>query len=137
MAEQNDKLIELVSEQYKNLDKNFNSKFEKISDKLEGINSRLHEINSVRSDVNEVKDWKGRIDEVVSPTQLKELKDEVYKQKNKWTATTAILIFIQLLFGVYIKMNDGAKVPEKGYNKEVVIPKQDYNKIKNNYVFKK
>lgn len=135
--ERNDKLINLVSEQYNNLYENFNTKFEKISDKLEGINTKLYEINSVRSDVNEVKEWKGRIDEVVSPTQLKELKDEVYKQKNKWTATTAVLIFIQILFGLYLNLSKNKTIPDKNYNKEAVIPKNDYNKIKNEYVFKK
>jgi hypothetical protein len=48
--------------------------------------------------------WKERVDEVISPTQLKELKDEVYSQKTKWTAAVAILGFAQIVFSLLVTL---------------------------------
>lgn len=118
---------------------NVNEKFDKIDNKLDGFNKDFNELKSFASDVSDVKSWKSRIDEVVSPTQLKELKDEVYKQKNRWTAVTAILAFIQISIAIYFsasKSDIANDKREKNYNKEVVLPKDDYNNIKDNYVIK-
>jgi hypothetical protein len=35
---------------------------------------------------------------------MKEAKDEVYKQKNRWTATIAILLFIQIIVGIIVSL---------------------------------
>jgi uncharacterized ion transporter superfamily protein YfcC len=40
---------------------------------------------------------------------MKEAKDEIYKQKNKWIAMIAILTFIQIIFGIIFTMWDKLK----------------------------
>lgn len=75
----------------------------------EDIDSRFKEMNSVLSDfkntekvVIDQKNWIEKVNDVWSPAQMKEAKDEIYRQKNRWAATIAILTFIQILIGVAI-----------------------------------
>lgn len=64
---------------------------------------KLQEIIST-SELKDLKEWKQKMDEVVSVTQMKEMKDEVYKQKSKWTATIAIIGAIQVLMGILVAL---------------------------------
>ena len=91
---------------------NFDEKFKLLDDKLNQYNTKMNiEIEKNKSNSSNIEIigvWKERVSEVMSPTQMKQLKDEVYKQKNKWTATIAILIFIEVVaFAIagFIKFN--------------------------------
>jgi hypothetical protein len=73
------------------------------------IDSRFKEMNVVLTDfknteklVSDQKNWIEKVNDVWSPIQMKEAKDEIYKQKNKWVATVAIITFIQLVIGYLI-----------------------------------
>jgi hypothetical protein len=75
----------------------------------EDIDSRFKEMNNVLSDfkntekiVLDQKTWIEKVNDVWSPVQMKEAKDELYRQKNKWTATVAIITFIQIIVGILI-----------------------------------
>jgi hypothetical protein len=75
----------------------------------EDIDSRFKEMNNVLSDfkntekiVLDQKNWIEKVNDVWSPVQMKEAKDELYRQKNKWTATVAIITFIQIIVGILI-----------------------------------
>lgn len=81
-----------------------NDNYEKMR---EDIDSRFKEMNNVLSDfkntekiVFDQKVWIEKVTDVWSPVQMKEAKDELYKQKNKWTATVAIITFIQIIVGI-------------------------------------
>jgi hypothetical protein len=81
-----------------------NDNYEKMR---EDIDSRFKEMNNVLSDfkntekiVFDQKAWIEKVTDVWSPAQMKEAKDELYKQKNKWTATVAIITFIQIITGI-------------------------------------
>jgi hypothetical protein len=81
-----------------------NDNYEKMR---EDIDSRFKEMNNVLSDfkntekiVFDQKAWIEKVTDVWSPVQMKEAKDELYKQKNKWTATVAIITFIQIVMGI-------------------------------------
>ena len=55
---------------------------------------------------HELKAWQDKVNDVWSPTQMKEAKDEVYKQKGRWTATIAIIAFLQILIGIILALKD-------------------------------
>lgn len=75
----------------------------------EDIDSRFKEMNTVLSDfkntekiVLDQKAWIEKVNDVWSPVQMKEAKDELYRQKNKWTATVAIITFVQIIIGILL-----------------------------------
>lgn len=87
-----------------------NDTYEKLR---EDIDSRFKEMNTVLSDfkntektVTDQKIWIEKVNDVWSPAQMKEAKDEIYRQKNKWAATIAIITFIQILIGVILALWD-------------------------------
>ena len=54
--------------------------------------------------INDVQTWKKDISEVVSPTQLKELKDSVEGLKTFKTVSTTVWIVVQTIFGLAITL---------------------------------
>ena len=91
----------------KELDR-MNSNFENLrsdfDDKFREINEKLSDVKSTKETMAELKSWQEKVNEVWSPTQMKEAKDEIYKQKNRWTATVAILAFIQIVIGIIVSL---------------------------------
>ena len=91
----------------KELDR-MNSNFENLrsdfDDKFREINDKLSDVKSTKETVSELRLWQEKVNEVWSPTQMKEAKDELYKQKNRWTATVAILAFIQIIIGIIVSL---------------------------------
>lgn len=94
----------LVLKELDRLNTNYESLKENLDDKLEGINEKLSLTKSNEKSIQEIKAWQEKINEIWSPTQMKEAKDEVYRQKNRWTATIAILIFIQIIVGLLFSL---------------------------------
>ena len=66
------------------------------------INKVLATVQSIESKVTIQGDWMGKVSDVWSPPQMKEAKDELYAQKNKWVSLVAILTFIEIALGIYI-----------------------------------
>ncbi len=71
--------------------------------------NRFKEINGILSDLKNTerlaadhKVWIEKVNDVWSPVQMKEAKDEIYAQKNKWIAALAIIAFVQLIFGIAV-----------------------------------
>jgi ElaB/YqjD/DUF883 family membrane-anchored ribosome-binding protein len=85
--EYNELILDLLKEQGKD-----------ISD----IKEDIAELKTAKHIVKDYKDWKGKVDEVWSPTQMKEVKNEVYTQKEQWTKTIGILIGVELVVGVIL-----------------------------------
>jgi hypothetical protein len=84
--EYNDLILDLLKEQAKDISE---------------IKKDLAEIKTAKHIVRDYKDWKSKVDEVWSPTQMKEVKDEVYIQKNKWLIGYGIFIAVQIGWIVY------------------------------------
>jgi hypothetical protein len=86
---------------------------ERLNDNYEkmrlDIDSRFQEMQNTLSDfknterlVSDHKSWIEKVNDVWSPQQMKEAKDEIYSQKNKWVATVAIITFLQIVLGFVI-----------------------------------
>jgi len=96
---------------------------EMLNKKVDSMNEKLELIPELKNTVHDIKDWKDKLQEVISTSemkdlkewmkemneivsvsQMKEMKDEVYKQKSKWTATIAIIGAIQVLMGILVTL---------------------------------
>jgi hypothetical protein len=94
----------LVLKELDRMNNNYESLRDNIEEKFKDINSKLSDVKNTEKNVNDIKVWQEKINEIWSPTQMKEAKDEIYKQKNRWTATIAILLFIQIIIGIIVSL---------------------------------
>ena len=91
------KELDRMNSNYENLRGDFDEKFREI-------NEKLGDVKTTEKIVSDIKLWQEKVNEVWSPSQMKEAKDEIYKQKNRWTATIAILAFIQIIIGIIVSI---------------------------------
>lgn len=66
------------------------------------LNTKITEIKNIEGKVTAQAIWIDKVNEIWSPTQMKEAKDEIYKQKTRWVAAIAIISFVQMLIGIGI-----------------------------------
>lgn len=93
------KELERLNDNYESLRKDFDSK---IGD----LNKSINLLQTTEKTVLEQKTWHERVNEVWSPSQMSEAKKEIYRQKNRWTATVAIIGFIQIVIAILISLKD-------------------------------
>jgi len=91
------KELDRMNSNVENLRSDFDEKFNQI-------NEKLSDVKNTEKAVTDLKIWQEKVNEVWSPLQMKEAKDEIYKQKNKWIATIAILAFIQIIIGIIVSI---------------------------------
>jgi len=84
----------MVLRELENLSKNIKD----LRDELQGLKSEIADMRIQKDNVAELKGWKERVDEVCSPTQLKELKKEV--EDLRLFKTKAITIFAVVQFAM-------------------------------------
>ena len=84
----------MVLRELENLSKNIKD----LRDELQGLKSEIADMRVQKDNVAELKGWKERVDEVCSPTQLKELKKEV--EDLRLFKTKAITIFAVVQFAM-------------------------------------
>lgn len=77
---------------------------EDLDIRFKEMNNILSEFKSTEKTVTDHKVWIEKVNDVWSPAQMKEAKDELYRQKNKWVATIAIMTFLEILIGVIISL---------------------------------
>jgi hypothetical protein len=82
---------------------------EDIDIRFKEMNTILSEFKNTEKNVLDHKNWIEKVNDVWSPAQMKEAKDEIYKQKNKWIAMIAVLTFVQIIFGIIFTMWDKLK----------------------------
>lgn len=90
----------LVLKELERLNENHEKMREDFLHRFNEINSTLSEFKSTEKVVLDHKIWIEKVNDVWSPVQMKEAKDEIYAQKNKWVATIAIITFIQVILGL-------------------------------------
>lgn len=77
-----------------------------IDQKFQDLNEKMTEFKGTERDVEDLKEWKEKVTEVWSPSQMKQSKDEIYAQKNKWVMVAGIIIALQVLLTLFITFKD-------------------------------
>jgi len=92
----------LVLKELERLNENYDKLRSDMDFKFTELNQKLSEVKTVETRVINHDTWIEKVNDVWSPTQMKEAKDEIYKQKTRWAATIAIISFIQVAIGIGI-----------------------------------
>lgn len=77
-----------------------------LDDKFNELNLKISEFKNTEKDVDDLKTWREKVIEVWSVTQMKQAKDELYDQKNKWAKVVGIMIAVQALITLLIAFKD-------------------------------
>jgi hypothetical protein len=91
------KELERLNDNYVDMRKDMDSRFTEL-------NQKLTEVKNVETKVQEHDLWVDKVSEIWSPTQMKEAKDELYKQKNRWVAAIAVISFVQIVIGIAVAL---------------------------------
>lgn len=75
-----------------------------IDTKLESIRKDISKLQSTEKEIAEIKTWQKEVTETWSPRQMKEAKDEIYEQKNRWSKAIGILIVVEIIIGIIISV---------------------------------
>jgi len=94
----------LVLKELERLNENHEKMRPDFDTRLNEMSLKLNDIKGVEKTVNQNSDWIQRVNDIWSPLQMKEAKDEIYRQKNRWVAVIAIMSFIQIAVGVILTL---------------------------------
>jgi len=94
----------LVLKELERLNDNYDKMRSDMDNRFSELNQKLTEFKNVEGKVDTHAKWIEKVNDVWSPTQMKEAKDEIYKQKNRWIAAMAILGFAQLALTIAISI---------------------------------
>jgi len=97
------KELERLNEGQAELRKDIDQKFNELAAQMTALTT---DHKNIENDVHELKRWKENVQEVWSVTQMRQSKDELYKQKNNWQKVAGILVAIQILWGIIIVFKD-------------------------------
>lgn len=92
----------LVLNQLERLNDNYEKMKNDMDSRFSELNIKISEFKNTEGKVSTLVNWRDNVIDVWSVQQMKEAKDEVYKQKSRWTAAIAILLFIQIVTGAII-----------------------------------
>jgi hypothetical protein len=107
MAENKDSWADyskLVLKELERLNENHEKMRSDFDLRLNEMNLKLNDVKGIEKSVNQNSDWIQKVNDVWSPAQMKEAKDELYKQKNRWVAAIAVMSFIQIIIGIAISI---------------------------------
>lgn len=68
--------------------------------KLNELNLKLNDVKNIEKVLDTNSSWIDKVNDVWSPSQMKEAKDEIYKQKSLVTSAIAIMTFVQIMIGL-------------------------------------
>ena len=92
----------LVLKELERLNDNYEKMRTDLDTRFGEINFKFSDLKAIERSVIEHKEWKEKVNDVWSPLQMKEAKDEIYKQKSRWVAAIAIITFTQILVGIAV-----------------------------------
>lgn len=79
-----------------------NDSQETLRTKIEEVQQGIAEMKGDRTGIEDLKTWKKEIDEVVSPTQLKELQTKVADLEKFKIKAMTIFVVLQTIFGIVL-----------------------------------
>lgn len=94
----------LVLKELERLNDNYEKMREDIGFRFQEMGKVLSDFKNTEKVVQDQKIWIEKVSDVWSPIQMKEAKDEIYKQKNKWIAAIAIISVIEIIIGAIIAL---------------------------------
>ena len=94
----------LVLKELERLNENHEKMRSDFDSRLNEMNLKLNDVKGIEKSVNQNSEWIQRVTDIWSPAQMKEAKDELYKQKNRWVAAIAVMSFIQIIVGIVISI---------------------------------
>ena len=92
----------MVLKQLENLDLSMNG----LRQEIQELKAELAEMRGKQSNVQDVKEWKNKMDEVCSPTQLKNLKLEVEELKLFKAKAITVFAVVQFIMGAVLFAKD-------------------------------
>ena len=81
---------------------NLNTGMAELRSEIQEVKTQIAEVRVQQNSVTELKQWKERIDDIVSPTQLDQMKKEVQDLKDFKTKSLAGFTVIQFLMGLIL-----------------------------------
>jgi hypothetical protein len=96
----------LVLKELERLNENHEKMRTDFDTRLHEMSLKLNDVKAIEKDVNASSNWIEKVNDVWSPAQMQVAKDEIYKQKGRWTAAMAIFAFIQILMGLIFALWD-------------------------------
>jgi hypothetical protein len=105
MAEEKDNwgdYSKLVLKELERLNDNHEKMRSDFDAKLNEMNLKLNDVKNLEKNLSTNSIWIEKVNDVWSPTQMKEAKDEIYRQKGVVTAAIAIITFVQIAIGVIV-----------------------------------
>jgi polyhydroxyalkanoate synthesis regulator protein len=94
----------LVLKELERLNENHEKMRSDFDSRLNEMNFKLNDVKGIEKSVNQNSEWIQKVNDIWSPVQMKEAKDELYKQKNRWVAVIAIMSFIQVIMGIILSL---------------------------------
>ena|ERR1044072_2390878 len=107
MAENPNSWVEysrLVLNELERLNENHERMREDMADRFQEINRTLTEFKNTERQVQDQKIWMEKVNDVWSPSQMKEAKDELYRQKTKLVAAAAIVSVLQVILTIILSL---------------------------------
>lgn len=77
-----------------------------LRQEMQELKSEIAEIRGQQSNVQDLKDWKSKMDEICSPSQLKDLRDEVDELKLFKAKAITVFAVVQFAMGVILFAKD-------------------------------
>ena len=73
-----------------------------LRDQIQDLKSEIAELKAKEDKVQDLVQWKGRIDEISSPTQLKEMQQTVNELKTFKTTAVTVFAVVQTLMAITV-----------------------------------
>ena len=83
-----------------------NENYEALIKEITHTKAEVLEIKLVEKSVKDIEDWKKHVDDVVSPTQLKDLKLDIENLKIFKIKAVTVIAILQLIMGLFIAFKD-------------------------------
>jgi hypothetical protein len=107
MSEEKDTWAEyskLVLKELERLNDNHERMRSDFDNRFNEINTKLSEVKTLEKNIQLNINWIDKVNEVWSPSQMKEAKNEIYRQKSIIAAAIAIITFVQIIIGIGISI---------------------------------